>query len=137
MTKAPTNTAEFKEMAKGMAKKKAKEELAKRGLPTSKAEVKAMAKKKAGAALAKHTGGLITRVPTSKADAIALAKEIIKKKGMPYYTKYTGMTKVPTNTAEFKEMVKGMAKKKAKEELAKRGLPTSKAEVKAMAKKKA
>ena len=32
---------------------------------------------------------------------------------LEYFTKYTGMKKVPTNEAEFKEMVKSMVEKKA------------------------
>ena len=81
----------------------------------------AMVKKKAGQLLSKVTGGLITTVPTSMAEAkkmVAGMLEVVKQKAGKLLSKLTGglITTVPTSQSEAMMMMMGLfeiVKKKA------------------------
>ena len=89
--------------------------------PSSQAELHSMVHKLAlkagGDALTQLTGGLITRIPSSLEDAKTMAAELIQKKGMPFFTNFTNLTKVPTTEAELKTMALTLAKREAEKQL--------------------
>ena len=125
VTKIPVTLDEARAMADELIKKEGRALYTSlTGLsnaPSSQAELHSMVHKLAlkagGDALTQLTGGLITRIPSSLEDAKTMAAELIQKKGMPFFTNFTNLTKVPTTEAELKTMALTLAKREAEKQL--------------------
>merc|ERR1712070_912936 len=118
VTKLPTSVAEAKQMAKDVMEHKGKAVMKKltgsEKIPKSMAEVKEMAKNMTLKCLSNATGGLVTTLPSSFADAKAMVTKVMKTKGMAYFKNMTGymlgrlLLKVPQSMDEAKGMMKDM-----------------------------
>ena len=144
ITMVPTSIDDAKVLADKIIKKKGQKYFQKwTGLsyvPSTDEDVATMSRnlvlKQGGVELSKLTGGVIRKIPSSLSEAKEIAKQVVKDKGMPFLTKYTGLTRIPKNQTELQGMVKTLALKKGGEELSRltggviTHIPTSVAEAK-------